>query len=585
MIKSSRVTQLYLRLLAQVRPHRALFLASLLGMVALAATEWILPALLRYVIDEEFGATAGRYSVLIPLVLVGLFLLRGVMTYVADVGLGWVAHRVVMDLRGAMFRNLLALPARYFDQRSAGELVSKFTFDVTQVAQAATHCVTVLVKDSVVIVALLGYMIFINWRLAIFLVVLAPPIGWVIKTVSGRLREMSRRLQGSMGQVNAVLEEALSGHRDIKIFGGQDYEITRFARAINAARKFQMKVIGTNAATEPVVQALIAFGVGLMMMLALREAAHGGMTRGDFVSFVTATALLLSPVKRLTSMNEYLQRGLAAAESIFAVIDEAAEPAGGRALATARGALEFRKVTASYGDKEVLHDFTLTIRAGESIAIVGPSGSGKTSLVNLVPRFYEPTRGSILLDGEPLAGLALRDLRAQIAYVGQHVVLFNDTLYHNIAYGVLRNAPREHVLAAAEAAFVSEFAQQLPHGFETEIGDNGLRLSGGQRQRIAIARALLKNAPILILDEATSALDAESERRIQQALGVLRKGRTCLIVAHRLSTIEGVDRVVVIEDGHLIEEGEHATLLKQHGLYARLYALQQAPSVENDFTH
>ena len=550
-------------------------------MAALAATEWILPALLRYVVDEEFGDTAGKYSILIPVVLVGLFLARGVMTYVAGVGLGWVAHRVVMDLRGTMFRNLLALPARYFDQRSAGELVSKFTFDVTQVAQAATHCVTVLVKDSVVIVALLGYMIFINWRLAIFLVVLAPPIGWVIKAVSGRLREMSKRLQGSMGQVNAVLEEALSGQRDIKIFGGQDYEITRFAHAINAARKFQMKVISTNAATEPVVQALIAFGVGLMMMLALREAAHGVMTRGDFVSFVTATALLLSPVKRLTSMNEYLQRGLAAAESIFAVIDEPAEPASGRAVSAARGALEFRKVAAGYGDSEVLHDFTLTIGAGESIAIVGPSGSGKTSLVNLVPRFYEPTGGSILLDGEPLAALALRDLRAQVAYVGQHVVLFNDTLYNNIAYGVLRNAPREHVLAAAEAAFVTEFAQQLPHGFETEIGDNGLRLSGGQRQRIAIARALLKNAPILILDEATSALDAESERRIQQALGVLRKGRTCLIVAHRLSTIEGVDRVVVIEDGHLVEEGEHVTLLKQNGLYARLYALQHAaPSAE-----
>jgi subfamily B ATP-binding cassette protein MsbA len=389
------------------------------------------------------------------------------------------------------------------------------------------------------------------------------------------MREMSRRLQGSMGRVNAVLEEAMHGNRDIKIFGGQDYESIRFARVINAARQFQMKVIGTNAATEPVIQALIALGVGCMLVLALREAAQGTMTRGDFVSFVTATALLLSPVKRLTSMNEYLQRGLAAAESIFAVLDEPGEAAGGRTLGRVHGHLEFRGVCAGYGGHEVLHDFELAITPGEAVAIVGPSGSGKTSLVNLVPRFYEPTRGSILLDGAPLGDYSLASLRAQVAYVGQHVVLFNDTVYNNIAYGALRHAPREHVLAAARAAAVSDFVEPLPHGFETEIGDNGLRLSGGQRQRLAIARALLKNAPILILDEATSALDAESERRIQQALGVLRAGRTCLIVAHRLTTIEGVDRVIVLEEGRLVEQGPHAALLAGGGLYARLYALQR----------
>lgn len=566
--------QLYLRLLARVRPHRPLFLASLLGMVALAATEWILPALLRYLVDEEFGKTAREYSLLIPVALVALFLGRGVLSYVANVGLGWVAHRVVMDLRAEMFRNLIALPARYFDQRPAGQIVSKFTFDVTQVAQASTHCVTVLVKDSVVILALLGYMLYVNWRLSLFLLVLAPPVGWVIRAVSGRLREMSRRLQGSMGQVNAVLEETLDGQRDIKIFGGQAYETARFERAINAARQFQMKVIGTNAATEPVIQALIALGVGLMVMLALKESAADAMSRGGFVSFVTATALLLAPVKRLTSMNEYLQRGLAAAESIFRVIDETPERTDGRPLIEVRGALAFRGVTAGYDGHCVLHEFDLDIRAGESVAIVGPSGSGKTSLVNLVPRFYEPLAGTITLDGVPINDIAISALRAQIAYVGQHVVLFNDTLYNNIAYGALRTAPREHVIAAADAAFVTEFVQTLPKGFDTEIGDNGLRLSGGQRQRLAIARALLKNAPILILDEATSALDAESERHIQRALGVLRQGRTCLIVAHRLSTIEGVDRVVVLENGHLVEQGDHASLLKRNGLYARLYAMQ-----------
>ncbi len=569
-------TQLYWRLLGQVRPHRVIFLAALLGMVALAATEWVLPALLRYLVDEEFGKEAGGISLLIPAALVGLFLARGVMSYVANVGLGWVAHRVVMDLRAEMFRNLLRLPARYLDLRPAGELVSKFTFDVTQVSQAATHCITVLVKDSVVIVALLAYMLYLNWRMALFLLVLAPPIAWIIRFVSQRMRDASRRLQGSMGQVNAVLKETIAGHRDIKIFGGQNYESTRFARAINAARQLQMKVIGTSAATEPFVQAVIALGVGLMMVFALREAAAGVMSRGEFVSFVTCVALLLPPVKRLTSMNEYLQRGLAAAESIFSLLDEPPEQTAGKPPVKMRGALEFTNVTAGYGERTVLRDFSLSIRAGESVALVGPSGSGKTSLVNLIPRFYEPLSGTITLDGEPLAALSLTALRENIAYVGQHVVLFDDSLYNNIAYGALREAPREHVMAAAEAAYVTEFVAQLPRGFDTHIGDNGLRLSGGQRQRLALARAILKNAPILILDEATSALDADSERRIQQALGVLRQGRTCLIVAHRLSTIEGVDRVIVLEDGRIVEEGDHQALLKQQGLYARLYAQQHA---------
>ncbi|MGH8596206.1 MAG: lipid A export permease/ATP-binding protein MsbA [Gammaproteobacteria bacterium] len=581
MPKASRATDLYLRLLAAVDPYRAIFLCALLGMVALGATEWILPALLRYLVDEEFGETAGRFSLLIPMSLVGLFLARGVMSYVANVGLSWVAQRVVMDLRGAMFRNLIALPTRFFDQKSAGQVLSKFTFDVTQVAQAATHCLTVLVKDSVVIAALLGYMLYINWRLAFFLLVLAPPIGWVIKRVSARMREMSKRLQGSMGNINAVMEEALGGHRDIKIFGGQDYETSRFDRAINSARQFQMKVIGTNAATEPVIQALIALGVGLMMVLALREAAVGVMSRGDFVSFVTATALVLAPTKRLTSMNEYLQRGLAAAESVFALIDEAPEPAGGaRRLAKVRGALEFKDVNAAYGSKRVLHDINLCVAAGESVALVGPSGGGKTSLVNLIPRFYDPISGRILIDDLALTECDLGELRRQIAYVGQQVVLFNDTVINNIAYGALRVSPREHVLAAAEAAFVTEFVAQLPLGFETVIGDNGVRLSGGQRQRLALARAILKNAPILILDEATSALDAESERRIQQALGVLRQGRTCLIIAHRLSTIEGVDRVIVIDNGRIVEQGSQEELLKNDGLYTKLYTLQRAEPEE-----
>ena len=573
---SARGTALYLRLLSHARPHRVIFLWSLLGMTALAATEWILPALLRHLVDHEFGANLGTLSFAIPLALVALFAARGVMGYVATVGLSAVAQRVMMDLRGKMFRNLVALPASFFDARSAGELVSKFTFDVTQVAQAATHCVTVIVKDSIVIVALLAYLAWLNWRLALFLLVLGPPIAWLIQRVSQRLRAMSRRLQGSMGEVNAVAEEAIGGHRDVKIFGGQAYEAARFERAINNARKFQMKVIATSAATEPAVQMVIALGIGMMMVFALRESAAGSMTRGDFVSFVTATAMLLPPVKRLTSVNEYLQRGLAAAESIFGLVDEPAEPAGGTAeLGRARGEIRFEQVSLAYGDKQVLDGIDLHIAAGESVAFVGASGGGKTSLVNLVPRFYVPQAGRVLVDGHPVETLKLEALRAAIAYVGQHVVLFNDSIYHNIAYGALREVPRERVLAAADAAFGSEFVAALPAGFDTPIGDDGLRLSGGQRQRLAIARALLKDAPILILDEATSALDADSERRIQQALAQLRQGRTCLIVAHRLSTIENADRIVVIEQGRIVEQGTHRDLIARGGAYARLYAMQR----------
>ncbi len=569
-------TRLYLRLLSYLRPHRTTFLWSLLGMVSLGATEWILPAFLRYLVDHEFGQDRGLQFVFIPLALMGLLALRGALSYIATVGLSAVAQRVMMDIRRQMFDRLVALPATFYDQRATGELLSRFTFDVTQIAQASTHCLTVLVKDSVLLVALLSYMLILNWRLALFLLVMGPFIAWLIARVSNRLRTHSKLLQNSMGEITIVAEEAIGGHRDVKIFSGEEYETTRFGQAINNARKLQMKVIGTAAATDPALQVIIALGLGLMMAFALREAAAGALSRGDFVSFVAATAMLLAPVRRVTSVNEYLQRGLAAAESAFALIDEPPETGGTLSLpSTVRGEITFEDLSFGYGDRMVLENINLSIRAGESVALVGASGGGKTSLVNLVPRFYSPGSGRILIDGIATHELSLKSLRSSIACVGQHVVLFNDTIRNNIAYGAMRELSTARVKAAADAAFVSDFVRLLPAGFDTVIGDDGLRLSGGQRQRLAIARALLKDAPILILDEATSALDADSERRVQQALGVLRQGRTCLIVAHRLSTIEACDRIVVIEHGQIVEQGTHQSLLEAGGVYARLHSLQR----------
>lgn len=565
----------YSRLLGYVRPYWRIFALAIGGMLALAGTEWMLPALLKRLIDEEFVQATVHISLTLPLLLIGLFSLRGVLSYVGTVALAWISHRTVMDLRADMFANLIELPVRFFDHRNPGELISKFTFDVTQVSQATTRVLTVIVKDSAVIIALLVYLFYLNWRLATFLLVLAPPVAYVVYRVSRRMREKSRQLQASVGELNQIAEESIRGQREIKIFAGARYESGRFHRAINDARRFQMKVVQTAAATVPIIQMLIACGIAAMIVLALREAASGAMSRGDFVAFVTATALLLPPTKRLTGVNEFLQRGLAAAESVFALIDEPREEtAGSITLDHVRGDIAFRDLNARYGDKLALENINLTIAAGESVALVGPSGGGKSTLLDLVARFNDAASGELLIDGHPIDSIALDSLRNAIAYVGQNVVLFDDTIYNNIAYGGLRNASPEQVRAAASAAHVLEFADALPAGLDTPIGDNGVRLSGGQRQRIAIARALLKDAPILILDEATSALDTESEREIQAALGAIRQGRTSLIIAHRLSTIESVDRIVVIEQGLIVETGTHAELLARGGAYARLASVQ-----------
>ncbi|MCC6202538.1 MAG: lipid A export permease/ATP-binding protein MsbA [Gammaproteobacteria bacterium] len=569
------------RLYRILRPHLRLFFAATLAMSALGATEPLLPWLLQLLFEADLGAhdeAAMRFSPwLIPPALVLLFVLRGVLTYVGKVGLNAVAHRVVLDLRRAMFATLVELPVRFYNRHAAGSIVSKFTFDATQLSQSAIRVLDVLVKDIVSIVALLLFVLYLNWQLAAVSAVLAPLVYFIIVRVSATMRALSLRLQATVGDLNEVTQEAIAGQYELKVFEAQAYEVERFARVAEATRRIQMKVIRAAAAKVPLIQLILASGIAAAILVAMHAIEAGRMQTEEFVAFVTAVVLILPPVRRLTTVNEDLQRGLAAAQSVFGLLDEPPEDADrGATLSRARGDLVFDAVTFRHEGQErlALAEVTLSVRAGESVALVGSSGAGKTTLVNLVPRFHEPIAGRILLDGVDIAGYSLRSLRRHIALVGQQVVLFDDTLYNNIAYGALREAPRDQVFAAARAAHVLEFAERLPDGLETRIGANGVRLSGGQRQRLAIARALLKDAPILILDEATSALDAETERFVQDGLAQLRAGRTSLIVAHRLSTIESADRIVVLDQGRIVETGDHAALLAAGGSYARLYRHQ-----------
>jgi len=568
--------QIYLRLLSYVCPYWRMFLLSALGMVIFAATEPAMPAWLRPVIDGSFIDKDPGTIFWTPIILILIFLIRGIGAFIATVAINWVALRVVMDLRKEMFGKLLVLPTRYFASTATGRTVSKGTYDVTQVAQASTEVMVVLVQDGLALIGLLAWMFYLNWKLSLIMLLVTPVLVPALKYANKRMRDLNTRLQERMGDLTHILEETIIGHKVVKLFGGEPYEQQRHDGVANHLRLLNVKVIATSAFLVPTVQIAAVVALAIIVYVASQQASKGQFTAGEFVSYFVAMGLLFRPLKRLTRVNEYLQRGLAAANSVFRLIDEQSEPMTGNVrLDKVQGEVKFDNVSFGYQPAEqVVEQFSLTIAPGESVAFVGASGSGKTTVINLIPRFFHPLAGRISLDGVDLEEFEARNLRSHMSLVSQEIVLFNDTIRANIAYGALGNASEKEIVAAAKAAHVMEFVERLPDGLDTLIGESGLKLSGGQRQRLAIARAILKDAPILLLDEATSALDTHAERHIQQAVDWLRSGRTTLIVAHRLSTIEHADRIVVMERGRIIEIGHHEELIAKNGVYAGLHRTQ-----------
>ena len=573
---SSDSKTIYLRLLRHVAPYWRVFALGTVMMIVLGLTEPAFPAILEMVVRSFEEQTLGSVPMHAALFL-GVFLVRGISSFLSVFALESVAARLVLDLRRDMFDRLMRIPASVYDNVASGTLISKVTFDAQQVADAATRAVTVLVRDSVAVIGLLGWMLWIDWKLTLVTLTTAPVVMAIVVYFSRRLRRMAHGVQRTMGDVTHVLQESFEGHKVVKIFSGQDYETRRFTDAANRVRRFQVKFAVAAAATAPIAQMVTAIALAIILLLCARQFEAGATAISDFVSFFTAMALLFSPIKRLTRVNALIQKGIAAAASVFAMIDVSVETDSGSVrVRRAEGRLELDSITFRYqGDGgPVLDAVSITIEPGETVALVGPSGSGKTTIAGLIPRFYDPDRGCIRLDGVNLRDLTLESLRANVALVSQDIVLFDDTVAANIAYGAAAGAPREAIVAAARAAHALEFIEAMPHGLATLIGERGVKLSGGQRQRLAIARAVLKDAPILILDEATSSLDSESERHIQEAVERLRAGRTTLVIAHRLSTIEGADRIVVMDRGRIADTGTHADLIERNGLYSGLYRFQ-----------
>ncbi|HEY0721685.1 MAG TPA: lipid A export permease/ATP-binding protein MsbA [Gammaproteobacteria bacterium] len=570
---------IYQRLLAYVRPHLRAFVIAAIALGFVGLTEALFAILIKPLIDGSFVQKDPMIITMAPLALILLFLVRGIASYLSDYWMMWVARQVINTLRGQMFSQLLRLPVNFYDHTTSGTLLSKLTYDVEQVAMASSQVISIVIRDTITVIGLLLWMFYIDWVLAVILLVGTPVIAWIIRGINKRFRRYSSRIQSSVGNITEIASEAIDGQRVVKTFGGQAYEDERFRAANEENRRLNMRMEATSAAAVPVIQWIAATAAAGVIFVATREQNLAQLSAGTFVSFVAAMMMLLGPMKRLAGVMSNLQRGVSAAESIFTLIDTPAEvDTGTRCIGRSNGRVEYRDVHFAYqSDKgDVLQGVSFVAEAGQTVAFVGRSGSGKSTLVSLLPRFYNLQQGSILLDGIDIRELPLEELRDQISLVSQHITLFNDTIANNIAYGRMAGASHEAIIAAAEAAHAMEFISDQPQGLDTMVGENGVLLSGGQRQRLAIARALLKNSPILILDEATSALDTQSERHIQSALEQLMKNRTTLVIAHRLSTIEGADKIIVMDKGQVVESGRHDELLRMGGHYAALHNMQFA---------